>query len=39
PGFTGATLEMDCADPADPNLKSPGPDGRIEAKFTAEVTP
>ncbi|MCK0543868.1 hypothetical protein JTE78_14015 [Pseudomonas syringae pv. aptata] len=39
PGFTGATIEMDCVDPADPNLKSPGPDGRIEAKFTAEVTP
>lgn len=39
PGFTGATLEMDCVDPADPNLKSPGPDGRLEAKFTAEVTP
>ncbi|MFJ4143520.1 hypothetical protein [Pseudomonas sp. NPDC089734] len=39
PGFTGATFEMDAIDPADPNLKSPGPDGRIEVKFSGDVTP
>ncbi|MFJ2527148.1 hypothetical protein [Pseudomonas helmanticensis] len=37
--FTGATINMDCIDPADPNLKRPGPDGRIEVKFTGDVTP
>ncbi|WP_434701545.1 phage tail terminator protein [Pseudomonas sp. D1-36] len=39
PGFTGANINMDCIDPADPNLKRPGPDGRIEAQFTGDVTP
>jgi hypothetical protein len=39
PGFTGATINMDCIDPADPNLQSPGPDGRIEVKFSGDVTP
>ena len=39
PGFTGATFNMDCIDPADPNLHRPGPDGRIEAKFSGDVTP
>ena len=39
PGFAGATINMDCIDPADPNLQSPGPDGRIEAKFSGDVTP
>ncbi|WP_122314978.1 hypothetical protein [Pseudomonas cichorii] len=39
PGFTGVTFDMDCIDPADPNLKSPGPDGRIEMKFSGDVTP
>jgi hypothetical protein len=38
-GFTGVTFDMDCIDPADPNLKHPGPDGRIEAKFSGDVTP
>jgi len=38
-GFTGMTVDMDCIDPADPNLKHPGPDGRIEAKFSGDVTP
>jgi len=37
--FTGATFNMDCIDPADPNLQRPGPDGRIEAKFSGDVTP
>ncbi|MFJ5253788.1 hypothetical protein ACIP8I_01125 [Pseudomonas sp. NPDC088414] len=37
--YTGATINMDCIDPADPNLKRPGPDGRIEVKFTGDVTP
>lgn len=39
PGFTGATFNMDCIDPADPNLQRPGPDGRIEVKFSGDVTP
>lgn len=39
PGFTGANINMDCIDPADPNLKRPGPDGRIEIAFTGDVTP
>lgn len=39
PGFTGATFDMDCIDPADPNLQRPGPDGRIEVKFSGDVTP
>lgn len=37
--FTGATFNMDCIDPADPNQQRPGPDGRIEVKFTGDVTP
>ncbi|WP_458725650.1 phage tail terminator protein [Pseudomonas mandelii] len=39
PPFTGADFDMDCIDPADPNLQRPGPDGRIEAKFSGDVTP
>lgn len=39
PGFSGATVNMDCIDPADPNLQHPGPDGRIEVKFSGDVTP
>lgn len=38
-GFTGVTFNMDCIDPADPNLQHPGPDGRIEVKFSGDVTP
>lgn len=38
-GFTGATFNMDCIDPADPNLQRPGPDGRIEVKFSGDVDP
>lgn len=39
PPFTGATINMDCIDPADPNLQYPGPDGRIEFKFSGDVEP
>lgn len=39
PGFTGASFAMDCIDPADPNLRRPGPDGRIEVKFSGDVVP
>lgn len=39
PGFSGATINMDCLDPADRNLHYPGPDGRIEVKFSGDVTP
>lgn len=38
-GFTGVNFNMDCIDPADPNQQRPGPDGRIEAKFSGDVTP
>ncbi|UVM48341.1 hypothetical protein LOY38_18340 [Pseudomonas sp. B21-015] len=37
--FTGVKFNMDCIDPADPNQKRPGPDGRIEVQFTGDVTP
>ena len=37
--FTGADFNMDCIDPADRNLQHPGPDGRIEVKFSGDVTP
>lgn len=37
--FTGATVRVDAIDPADPNLKRPGPDGRVEMTFSVEVTP
>lgn len=39
PGFTGVNFDMDCLDPADPNLQRPGPDGRIEVKFSGDVIP
>ncbi|WP_110995578.1 phage tail terminator protein [Pseudomonas sichuanensis] len=39
PAFTGATINMDCIDPADPNLQYPGPDGRIEMKFSGDPEP
>lgn len=38
-GFSGVTVNMDCIDPADRNLQYPGPDGRIEVKFSGDVTP
>lgn len=37
PDFTGATIRLDAIDPADPNLANPGPDGRIEVQFDAEL--
>ncbi|MGF6392165.1 phage tail terminator protein [Pseudomonas plecoglossicida] len=39
PAFTGATIDMDCIDPADRNLQYPGPDGRIEATFSGDPEP
>lgn len=36
-GFEEAKIDIDCIDPADPNLQSPGPDGRIEASFVVDV--
>lgn len=39
PSFNGATVRVDAIDPADPNLQRPGPDGRLELTFSAEVTP
>lgn len=35
PHFDGATINLDAIDPADPNIQNPGPDGRIEARFSA----
>lgn len=37
--FTGVTVRVDAIDPADPNLKHPGPDGRVEMTFSGDVTP
>ncbi|MBV4486942.1 hypothetical protein HU727_015210 [Pseudomonas sp. SWRI153] len=37
--FAGATVRVDAIDPADPNLKRPGPDGRVEMTFSGDVTP
>lgn len=39
PSFNGVTVQVDAIDPADPNLHRPGPDGRLELTFSAEVTP
>lgn len=39
PSFNGATVKVDAIDPADPNLQRPGPDGRLEITFSAEVKP
>ncbi|ROM99152.1 hypothetical protein [Pseudomonas brassicacearum] len=35
--FTGVTVRVDAIDPADPNLKRPGPDGRLELTFSGDV--
>lgn len=35
PHFDAATFRADFIDPADPNLKSPGPDGRVEIQFAS----
>lgn len=38
PAFTSGTLRLDAIDPmADPNLKKPGPDGRIEHEARMEL--
>ena len=38
PHFDQANFRADFIDPADPNLQSPGPDGRIEVEFTSPPT-
>lgn len=38
PHFDVANFKADFIDPADPNLQSPGPDGRIEVEFTSPQT-
>lgn len=38
PHFDQASFRADFIDPADPNLQSPGPDGRVEVQFTAPRT-
>ncbi|POA33040.1 MULTISPECIES: hypothetical protein [unclassified Pseudomonas] len=35
--FAGVTVRVDAIDPADPNLKRPGPDGRLELTFSGDV--
>ncbi len=35
--FASASFGIDCIDPADPNLRQPGPDGRIEAGATFTI--
>lgn len=37
PSLTGVTVRVDAIDPADPNLKKPGPDGRLELTFSGEL--
>lgn len=34
----GVDIDVDCIDPADPNLKRPGPDGRIEFLLREDLT-
>lgn len=38
-GFERIHLDVDAIDPADPNLRQPGPDGRIEMTFIGELNP
>lgn len=37
PMLQGMDINVDCIDPADPNLKYPGPDGRIEIQLKEEL--
>jgi len=37
--FTGVGIRVDAIDPADPNLASPGPDGRVEIGADVPVEP
>ncbi|WP_194790111.1 hypothetical protein [Pseudomonas sp. UFMG81] len=39
PALTGVTVNLDAIDPADPNLRQPGPDGRIEMTFQGTFNP
>lgn len=39
PLLKGVTVQVDAIDPADPNLRLPGPDGRIEMTFSGELNP
>ncbi|QDH65235.1 hypothetical protein [Pseudomonas azotoformans] len=34
PAFEGVDVDVDFIDPSDPNLQTPGPDGRIDAQFS-----
>lgn len=38
PHFDEANFKADFIDPADPNVQSPGPDGRIEVEFNSPQT-
>ena len=37
PALEGVDFKVDFIDPADPNLRRPGPDGRVEATFSVEL--
>lgn len=39
PPLSGVTVRVDAIDPADPNLRQPGPDGRIEMTFQGTFNP
>lgn len=39
PRLSGITVQVDAIDPADPNLRQPGPDGRIEMTFQGAFNP
>lgn len=38
PALEGLDIDVDCIDPADRNLKHPGPDGRIEIHLKEDLT-
>ncbi|WP_454843405.1 phage tail terminator protein [Pseudomonas gorinensis] len=37
PAFEGMDVDVDFIDPSDPSLKTPGPDGRIDAQFSVDL--
>ena len=37
PAFEGMDVDVDFIDPSDPNLQTPGPDGRIDAQFSVDL--
>ncbi|WP_308583420.1 hypothetical protein [uncultured Pseudomonas sp.] len=37
PAFEGMDVDVDFIEPSDPNLQTPGPDGRIDAQFSVDL--